>query len=137
MKTFSEWAKELPAYFKTQMLNTFMDLGARGETYETIKKAVDAFMVKNYERLKQSDELYKWEGLLRSYMNNEEKLHHVSYWIEPDQNTGYDKSTGVNVYAFDMYHAIDIVQAVYEVPISQIIYALAKESVYQAKKSLK
>lgn len=50
--------------------------------------------------------------------------YHVTYW------TAKDKSTGVSVNASSILEAVAIVQSSYGVPLDQIIYAHARESVY-------
>lgn len=126
MKTFDEWALELPSSYRPYLTNIFpysmVDVG-----FQSVMEFL-SYVIGHIEE-DDSKDASIWRNLAKRYIH-EISTFHVAYWTEPNANLCV-RSTGENVQALDLFHAVDIVRAKRNVSIDNIIYVHSKDSCYK------
>lgn len=128
MKTFDEWAIELPKQY-SHMVHTMFPVGETPQAnFQSVYEFID--YVVDYIELDGFSDSSSWRKLAARYLAGHAGVFHVSYWTEPNTNL-LVRSTGENVQAFDLFHAVDIVMAKRKVALRNIIYVHSRDTCYK------
>lgn len=128
MKTLKQWAQELPAAFREEV-EQIIGPTKHTQPFQNMVEFLE-YVIYHYENsaVGQLKTSAHWRRLLNQYAMGYATTFHVSYYTEPSVELPYVRSTGENVQAFDLFHAVDIVMALHGIKLNNISYVHSKEA---------